>query len=107
MDNTQFTDHTYPRLCIIQSDQIFGRVRDFDALRQAIDLNPHLCSARLSGDHHAIMVELNQFLPDGMLVSIEDVSKAMALRPVEQPLGIVQATGRATAFGGARIGFID
>lgn len=72
-----------------------GTVTSYEVLRAAIDANPHLFSARISGDLWAIMVELNRNLPDGRMVSLDDVTKAMALRPVRQPFGCVQATGTA------------
>lgn len=93
-----FADPTYPRE--IMSG--FGKVRDYGALREAIDINPHLYSARLSRDYTAIMVELNQYLPDGMLVTAEDVRVAMELRPVPQPPYTIKAVGKATATGGAK-----
>lgn len=93
-----FADPTYPRTIA----SAFGRVRDYNALREAIDINPHLYSARLSADYHAIMVELNQYLPDGMLVTAEDVRVAMQLRPVPQPPFTLKAVGKATASGGAK-----
>ncbi len=74
---------------------VLGTVCDFNALRAAIDEHPALFSARLSADYHAIMVELNQHLPEGRMVSIFDVKRAMDLRPVPQPAGTVKAIGRA------------
>lgn len=79
---------------------IFGHVVSYEILRQAIDACPTLFSARLSLDYQAIMVELNRNLPDGRMVSIEDVKKAMDLRPVPQPTGTKQATGFANKRGG-------
>ncbi len=78
---------------------VLGTVTDYVALRAAIDAHPNLFSARLSADYHAIMVELNQHLPEGRMVSIADVHKAMMLRPVPQPTGAVKATGRAIGKG--------
>lgn len=72
-------------------------VRDFGALRAAIDANPNLYSARLSGDHQAIMSELNKYLPSGKWVTLHDVGLAMALRPVERPTLV--RTAVATAVG--------
>lgn len=99
-DYQRFADPTYPREVIVNAR--YGTVRDYNALREAIELNPHLQSARLSGDHWAIMVELNQYLPDGMMVTVEDVRHAMNLRPVPHPPFVIKATGRATATGGAK-----
>lgn len=98
-DYQTFAEPTYPRE-LIGAGTIYGRVRDHKALREAIDINPHLYSARLSDDYWAIMVELNQYLPDGMLVTVEDVRLAMLLRPVEQPPFVLKAKGTATARGG-------
>ena len=95
------TEPTYPREVIVSSAKIFGKVRDHVALREAIDSSPHLFSARLSNDYHAIMVELNQYLPDGYLVTVDDVRRAMDLRAVVRPTGLFAVAGHATGAGGA------
>lgn len=74
-------------------------VRDFNILREAIDANPNLFSARLNLDCEAIMIELNKYLPDGKLVSVMDVKRAMDLRPVPVLTGVVQSVGHAIGRG--------
>lgn len=74
---------------------VLGTVTDLGALRAAIDAHPNLFSARLSLDYHAIMVELNRHMPEGRMVSIFDIQKAMGLRPVPRPAGSVSSIGKA------------
>ncbi len=74
-------------------------VRDLNVLREAIDANPNLFSARHNLDYEAIMIELNKYLPDGKLVSVMDVKRAMDLRLVPVVTGVVRSVGHAIGRG--------
>lgn len=71
---------------------------NLELLRDVIDKNPHLHSARISGSHQAILNEL-LIGTDLTGITMADVELAMALKPVPQPdkvsRGFVTLRGRA------------
>lgn len=78
----------------------FGGVKmNVEILRARIDAMPVLFSARLSGDHQAILNEIVRESPE---VTIAEVKAAMELRAVPQPS--LTSSGAAALVGRARVG---
>lgn len=74
-------------------------------LRKAIDDMPVLFSARITGDHQAIVNEVNASmvtLGKPTRVTLEDVRLAMDLYPVEKPKNLRSATVQLVGAGAIR-----
>lgn len=75
---------------------------NLEMLREKIDKCAVLYSARVNGECQAIFNEMDRLPEFAGSITLEDVRRAMALRPVPQPTNVVQ--GAARLVGTSRIG---